>query len=945
MELDDGLDGLLELADAMCDDPGNLNAAADAAANPEAAAAAAAQQRTTAAPQQEEGADLLLCLADSFAETDRAAKDQHPAVEQQQQQQQQQQEEAAAGAHQGPAGLLLRPGAGRGGNGSSSLLGGSGNNSSLHYGSIAGHGSGGAGGAAAQQQQVKQKQPVCQHYVEKLTGLKVGPHLLVGNTAAVEIKLPRVSGIVLRERYRQMTYVPVSKARDHAAPADAAWVVVGVLVHKSIGSTSQGAPYSRWKLSDLAGSDAWLALFGDAHKDHYAEAEGSVLAFYSPRFASKGPGGGSTAAAGSSSSSGWLAVSQPSQVERLASSAGWGFCRGTTKTGARCSNAVDTIVSQFCQYHALQQAKTLKKAPTLGSRGGGGSSVSGALLGARGQAAAAMSGGAGQSTAAPRRNGKVYDARSNTWSTTSTQQQQQQQQPSHQSSSRPNSTSTSAPPPSGVTSSSLPISASGSAGRRLSLDLDANAAAACRQVAASCAAEARRRQEAEQAELREALRRKLLKQQVAGKGTQQQQQQVSPPSSETAAAAAAAAAGTFAGALHSRQQASRTVARPAGGGGGFKLSAVVAAVEVDKQRQLEEQQQGQLWLHPAPKQQQQQGHLMLSHQSRMQVATSGMSCLKTMALLRVLLKTSKMAAAHQNRPAAAAAAAGAAGDSRRMPGIVTGSGSTAGTSGSGAVASVVNASSRAKQHMRSDLGLGPKPMKHSGSRTGAAAGSKPGSSQQHVSRTGSAGACGRQLQQRQQQQKAPLAGIRTATAAGCAKAAGGAAAGFRATFGKVLQRTDINKPDARLLSSAADAAHDRLLGKLLDQYEQKDQLAQQLEGITKLQVTAFECRTCNALTEKRRGSCSGHDVVAVRVTKRWWICEACGWRVTTLREVMPSKRCSKCRDPGVLFRPTSACAGSKPQLVNPEAAVNPMASRDGMMARGAEHAFCLQNSI
>jgi hypothetical protein len=59
------------------------------------------------------------------------------------------------------------------------------------------------------------------------------------------------------------------------------------------------------------------------------QAEGSVVAFYSPRFANKGPGG-TTAA----SSSGGLAVSQASQVERLASSAGWGFCRGTTKAGA-----------------------------------------------------------------------------------------------------------------------------------------------------------------------------------------------------------------------------------------------------------------------------------------------------------------------------------------------------------------------------------------------------------------------------------------------------------------------------------------------------------------------------------------------------------------------------------------------------------------------------------
>jgi hypothetical protein len=44
-----------------------------------------------------------------------------------------------------------------------------------------------------------------------------------------------------------------------------------VLVQKSIGSSSSGAPYSRWRLSDLAGNDAWVALFGEAHREHYAE--------------------------------------------------------------------------------------------------------------------------------------------------------------------------------------------------------------------------------------------------------------------------------------------------------------------------------------------------------------------------------------------------------------------------------------------------------------------------------------------------------------------------------------------------------------------------------------------------------------------------------------------------------------------------------------------------
>lgn len=77
-------------------------------------------------------------------------------------------------------------------------------------------------------------------------------------------------------------------------------------------------------------------------------------------------------------------------------------CVTLTSAGSRCTNAVDTTVSQFCQYHALQQAKTLRKAPTLAGRGGGGSSSSsGSLLGPRSQAAAAamQSGGAGQHTA------------------------------------------------------------------------------------------------------------------------------------------------------------------------------------------------------------------------------------------------------------------------------------------------------------------------------------------------------------------------------------------------------------------------------------------------------------------------------------------------------------------------------------------------------------------
>lgn len=119
----------------------------------------------------------------------------------------------------------------------------------------------------------------------------------------------------------------------------------------------------------------------------FLQAEGSILAFYNPKFASKGPGG-------SSSSNSGLAVSQPHQVELLATSLSWGICKGKTKTGARCNNAVDTTVSCYCQYHALQQAKTLKKPATaaagaVGRRGFSGLGGVRAGLGISGAGAAA----------------------------------------------------------------------------------------------------------------------------------------------------------------------------------------------------------------------------------------------------------------------------------------------------------------------------------------------------------------------------------------------------------------------------------------------------------------------------------------------------------------------------------------------------------------------------
>ena len=76
-------------------------------------------------------------------------------------------------------------------------------------------------------------------------------------------------------------------------------------------------------------------------------------------------------------------------------------------------------------------------------------------------------------------------------------------------------------------------------------------------------------------------------------------------------------------------------------------------------------------------------------------------------------------------------------------------------------------------------------------------------------------------------------------------------------------------------------------------YQQKDEVAQRAEAITKLMVSGFKCCSCGTLTEKRRPQCATHDVQMVRVTKRWWTCARCGAHSSTLGALLPQTRCRK----------------------------------------------------
>ncbi|KAG5179533.1 hypothetical protein JKP88DRAFT_349902 [Tribonema minus] len=97
---------------------------------------------------------------------------------------------------------------------------------------------------------------------------------------------------------------------------------------------------------------------------------------------------------------------------------------------------------------------------------------------------------------------------------------------------------------------------------------------------------------------------------------------------------------------------------------------------------------------------------------------------------------------------------------------------------------------------------------------------------------------------------------------------------------------------------AADLSYQRTEAAL-DRLEQKDVAMQQLEECLEMKVKAYKCGVCNTLQERRgcpRGDRHLALIATVSVTKRFWQCQGCGFRTSSLgRQLCPAESCEKCR--------------------------------------------------
>ena len=189
-----------------------------------------------------------------------------------------------------------------------------------------------------------------------------------GSKAKVDLSLDPHSGLRLRNRLisgsdldahmkgrlcvrlPKLPATPVARLED----PNIDWVTFGVVVHKSATKVSaKGGKYAIWKLSDLEEGNMTLFLFGDAYEAHWKESNGAVIAVLNARVLPPREGARSNERS--------LSVTEPGEVAKLGSAQDYGVCKGTRKDGTPCSMVVNKAKSPYCKYHAAAQLRAIDR--------------------------------------------------------------------------------------------------------------------------------------------------------------------------------------------------------------------------------------------------------------------------------------------------------------------------------------------------------------------------------------------------------------------------------------------------------------------------------------------------------------------------------------------------------------------------------------------------------
>eukprot|EP00903_Cladosiphon_okamuranus_P008107 g7814.t1 len=206
-------------------------------------------------------------------------------------------------------------------------------------------------------------------FVETFSGLRVRNRLLSADDMLVRMRGRKV------HRLAGLRAVPATTLQSQD-PADA-WAALGVLVSKSPRrQAANGGSYSIWTLSDLSRreNDVSVFLFQEALSSHWKVCEGTLVALLSAKvLPDKGGGGGGNAQRLA------FSVDSPWQINRVGMAMDYGLCKGKRKDGGPCTMPVNKADGGgYCEFHVVAAFNRAQRKDPLRniSKGGSGSSNS-----------------------------------------------------------------------------------------------------------------------------------------------------------------------------------------------------------------------------------------------------------------------------------------------------------------------------------------------------------------------------------------------------------------------------------------------------------------------------------------------------------------------------------------------------------------------------------------
>ncbi len=91
-----------------------------------------------------------------------------------------------------------------------------------------------------------------------------------------------ISALAVEERMKNVLYKPLSQLRQQMRPCNQPWAIFGVITEISQRSTSAGAKFCIFRLSDLGETNVNLFLFNKAYDALWNEVVGAVVAVSTP---------------------------------------------------------------------------------------------------------------------------------------------------------------------------------------------------------------------------------------------------------------------------------------------------------------------------------------------------------------------------------------------------------------------------------------------------------------------------------------------------------------------------------------------------------------------------------------------------------------------------------------------------------------------------------------